>query len=171
MEILTFATVVKERRSPSIKRSIRNLATISEETDQTFWGRKFENPEDYHRETFIAREKHKNCHCNRQNSKDIVRQATTKAKDFSFSHICILNDSHVLSKRPLKTSKQQYLDEARAIFPDFFPRSTIQENSEDFSWLAKPTMEQIFSGQNNAFLEKFEQHENFEYWKKYKLSF
>lgn len=73
-----------------------------------------------------------------------------------------------------QTEKQKDINEAKALFPDFFPRAVLQETCElDSSWKARPTMEQIFSGQNNVdFSVKCGLHDtNFEYWKRYQLSF
>lgn len=74
-----------------------------------------------------------------------------------------------------QTEKQKDINKAKVLFPDFFPQAALQDTWEaESSWKARPTMEQIFSGQNNVdFSAKSGLHynTNFEYWKRYQLSF
>ena len=160
----------KQRRYPGVNRCPRcSLSTISEETDQEVCQKGLVNSEELARDTFRAMEKRENCHWNKQSTKE-VHQETVKAENDLFEHICMLtDDSHALSKHQLKTLRLDDMNEVRALFPDFFPRLAIQESCEDYSWKAKPTMEQIFSGH---FSEKYEfKEESFEYWKTNRLSF
>ena len=84
------------------------------------------------------------------------------------------DDPKILPEHQRKTSKRNYytedkdMNEARAIFPDFFPRLTTQDSCEDSSWRTKLTMEQLFSEQTNASSEKCDPLEN---WRKHQLSF
>ena len=170
MEIFTLAAMEKQRRYPGVNRCARcSLPTISEETDRAVCQKGLVNSEELARDTFRAMEKRENCNWNKQSTKE-VHQETVKGEDDLFEHICILtDDSNALPKHQLKTLRLDVMNEVRALFPDFFPRSAIQDSCEDYSWKAKPTMEQIFSGH---FSEKYEfKEESFEYWKTYKLSF
>ena len=89
------------------------------------------------------------------------------------------NDGKLLFERTtnlhFQTEKQKDLSEAKVLFPEFFPQGALQGIWEAESpWKAWPTMEQIFSGQNNLdFPVKSELRydTNFEYWKRYQLSF
>ena len=75
-----------------------------------------------------------------------------------------------------QTEKQKDINEAKVLFPDFFPaQGALQGTWEAKSpWKARPSMEQIFSGQNNLDLpvkSGLRYDTNFEYWKRYQLSF
>ena len=161
----------KQRCYPGVNRFARcSFPTISEETSQALCQKELVNSEELAKDTFRAMKKCENCHWNKQSTKEVVHQETAKAEDNLLEHICILtDDSHALSKNQLKSLRLDDMNEVRALFPDFFPRSTIQDSCEDYSWKMKPTMEEIFSGH---FSEKYEfKEESFGYLETYTLSF
>ena len=176
MEILTLAAIVKQRRHATIKRCTRfSLPTISEETDPVLWQDGLVTPENFSRYTISTIKRRENCRCKEENLKEVIEnQRTAKAAgDVFFDQIYIFADeSHELSKRPLKTSSLDGMNEAKALFPDFFPQSAILDSCEEYSWKTKPTLEQIFSGQNHNFSKQNEfQEGGFEFWKQHRLSF
>lgn len=167
------AAMIKQSGYSGVKRCVRFLPTISEETDlQALAQKGFANADEIPKETFRAMNEREKCNCNLQSPKDIAWQEITKDNDVLFTNTQILtDDSRLLLIHQAKASKLEDMNTARALFPDFFPRSPIQDScDEDFSWKSKPTMEQIFSGYNNEPLLSCDQHENFEYWRKVQLS-
>ena len=107
-----------------------------------------------------------NCHCNTQNPRDVACQVageTVATKDVFFF---LTDDSEAPLKYTVKTSKLPGMNEARVLFSEFFPPSKQQYSCND----SKATMEQMFSKEND-FSEKCDEHENYEYWKRYHLSF
>lgn len=164
--------MVKQRNYPGGK---CYLPTISEEGDPALWQRDLINTEQHPDEinTLQVVKTSDNYRCSGENPKETVCQEIAKTKDVIFSPMHIFSeDSRELTKHHMKTSKLEDMNQARALFPDFFPRSTTQDSCDDFWWRAKPTMEQLFSGQNNEFSNKCFRHDsNFEYWKKHQLSF
>ena len=120
-------------------------------------------------------------HSDTQNKRDKEGKQTVERNALSVRpiHGETPTDGKLLFERTtnllFQTEKQKDLREAQVLFPDFFPQGALQDTWEAESlWKARPTMEQIFSGQNNLdFPVKSERRydTNFEYWKRYQLSF
>lgn len=177
MEILTLTAVVNQRRHATFKRCTRfSLPTISEETDPVLWQDEHVTPENFSKYTISAFKRRESCGCKEENTEDVIAHETTAkaiARDVSFDQIYIFTDeSHELSKRQLKTLSLDGMNEAKALFPDFFPQSAILDSCEEYSWKSKPTLEQIFSGKNHDFSRENEfQEGGFEFWNQHRLSF
>ena len=159
------------------KRSVHHLPAISEEVNDTLLQKK-ESAEII--ELIQSRD---DCvHSNTQNKTNKEGKQTVEKKTLLFPPFhgeIYTNDGKLLFERTtnlhFQTEKQKDLSEAKVLFPDFFPQGALQGIWEAESpWKARPTMEQIFSGQNNLdFPVKSELRydTNFEYWKRYQLSF
>ncbi|KAL9976094.1 hypothetical protein ACROYT_G013341 [Oculina patagonica] len=167
------------------KRSVRHLPTISEEVDDAALQKRLVNTEENREEIIqLKKSSDKSSHSSIQNKRDMDFQQTLERKTVLFRHMdetsftedrCPLFEHQLRTTKLLfQTGKQRHMNEAKVLFPDFFPQAALQETCEDSSWKARPTMEQIFSGQNNTdFLVSCGLHHNtnFEYWKRYQLSF
>ena len=154
---LTFTA--KQRR---FLRFIESLPTISEEPDGLLFQQSC-------KKWSLSTEKRRdqtNCHCNTQDPRDVACQVageTVATRDVFFFPT---DDPETPLKYTVKSSKLQSMNKARVLFPEFFPPSKPQDSCDD----CNATMEQIFSKQND-FSEKCDKHENYEYWKRYHLSF
>ena len=109
------------------------------------------------------RRKESNYHCTKNPSQCQVAGETVATRDVFFFPT---DDPETPLKYTVKSSKLQSMNKARVLFPEFFPPSKPQDSCDD----CNATMEQIFSKQND-FSEKCDEHENYEYWKRYHLSF
>ena len=159
------------------KRSEQHLPAISEEVNNTLL-QKMESPEI----TQLIQSRDDCVHSNTQNKTNKEGKQTVEKKTLLFPPFhgeIYTNDGKLLFERTtnlhFQTEKQKDLSEAKVLFPDFFPQGALQGTWEaENPWKARPTMEQIFSGQNNLdFPVKSELRydTNFEYWKRYQLSF
>lgn len=163
------------------KRSVRHLPTITEEgdRDETLLQKRLVKDEERREEITQLMKSSDKYHHSIRNKRDTECQELTKTKTVLFRHINSFTDDQRTLNEHLRTSKletEQWKDmnTAKALFPDFFPRTAIQDTCEDGWWKARPTMEQVFSKQNNTDCsEKSELHHdaNFQYWKIYQLSF
>lgn len=169
--------MAKQKHHPAVKRHGRFLPTISEETEQVLW---LLNSDKRQAKRCGAKKEREYCHFIAQNQRDLACQQGEVEETMLFSHMrieTVKDDSRLLlgPRQQKETlgfrSKGLMNNEAKALFPDFFPRSTTQDSCEDFSWKAKPTMEQILSGHHIGISEKCSSHDNFEYWRKFQLSF
>ena len=159
------------------KRSVQHLPAISEEVNDTLL-QKRESPEIIE----LIQSRDECVHSNTQNKRNKEGKQTVERKTLLFSPIhgeIYTNDGKLLFERTtnlhFQTEKQKGLSEAKVLFPDFFPQGALQGIWEAESpWKARPTMEQIFSGQNNLDFpvkSQLRYDTNFEYWKRYQLSF
>ena len=156
---------------------MQHLPAISEEVNDTLLQKK-ESSEIIQ----LIQSRDKYVHSNTQNKRNKEGNQTVERKTLLFRPIqdeTCTDDGKLLFKRTtnlhFQTERQKDLSEAKVLFPDFFPQGALQGTWEAESpWKARPTMEQIFSGQNNLdFPVKSELRydTNFEYWKRYQLSF
>lgn len=161
--------MVKQRGCPSVKGGVQFLPTIAEEADQVPERNGLDEILD---DNFEGQKKRNNCHCITQDARMTCRDLATGIQDLSAHTRCMCRDCSPQVLTHHQASRSEGIKEARALFPDFFPRFEIQENWEDSSWRDKPTMEQIFSGQNIDFSRKNSlQNAEFDRWKYYQLSF
>lgn len=167
-----------KKQSPLLggKRSPRRLATISEDEEETILQKTLLRPERSREESTELKESNEEC-------RDCKNKSETEHHELLIRHINTpLDDRRTLTEPRPKASKPVFqtahskdLNVAKVLFPDFFPRQLEQDNCEGGLWAAKQTMEEIFSGRNRGVdvSEKFGLHHdaNFEYWKRYQLSF
>ena len=167
------------------KRSAQHLPAISEEENDTALLQKSVVKAEESREEIIQliQSRDKCGHLNTQNKRNKDGKQTVARKTMLFRPIH--GDTYTDDGRKLlferttnllfQTEKQKDINEAKVLFPDFFPQGASHGTWEAESpWKARPTMEQIFSGQNNLdFPVKsgLRYDTNFEYWKRYQLSF
>lgn len=163
------------------KRFVRQLPTITEELDVAPLQNRLEDLEENREEILQLKTSYDKC-CH---TRDIECQETLKGRTvsvfrqidgtFAVDRCPMFDHPRKMPEVFFQTEKQKDINKAKALFPDFFPQAASQETCElNSSWKAKPTMEQIFSGQNNVdFSVKCGLHHdtNFEYWKRYQLSF
>lgn len=162
--------MVKQRGYSSVKGGVQFLPTIAEEADQV----PEQNGLDEILEgNFGGKKKRNNCHYITQDTRMTSRELTTGIEDLSAHTRCMCRNCSPQVLTHHQASRSEGINEARTLFPDFFPRFEIQESWEDSSWRDKPTMEQIFSGHNIDFLRKNSLHNaGFQdHWKYYQLSF
>lgn len=168
------------------KRSVRHLPTISKVVDDAALHNRLVKTEENREEIIQLKKSSDKCsHSNIQNKRDMECQQTTERKTVLFRHTvddtsftdgtCPLFEHQLRTPKLLfQPEKQKHMNEAKVLFPDFFPQAALQEACEDSSLKARPTMEQIFSGQNNTDFSVtcgLHHNTNFEYWKRYQLSF
>lgn len=163
--------MVKQRGYSSFKGGVQFLPTIAEEPDQV---PEQSGLDEILEDNFQGKTKRNNCHYITQDTRMTSQDLTTSIEDLSAHTRCMCRDNdcspQVLTHH--QTSRSEGINEARTLFPDFFPRFEIQESWEDSSWRDKPTMEQIFSGHNIDFSRKNSlQNAEFDHWKYYQLSF
>lgn len=165
------------------KRSTQHLPAISEEANDTLLQKRVVKAEESREEIIQLMQSRDKCgHSNIRNKRDKEGKQIVERKTVLFRPIhgdTCTDDEKLLFERTsnlrFQTEKQKDINKAKVLFPDFFPQAALQDTWEaESSWKAKPTMEQIFSGQNNVdFSAKSGLHynTNFEYWKRYQLSF
>lgn len=161
------------------KRSVLHLPAISEEAVNDTLLQKREGREEIIQ---LIQSRDKCGHSDTQNRSDKEGKQTEERKTLLFPPIhgeTSTDDRKRLFESTtnllFQAEKQKDLSEAKVLFPDFFQQGTLHGSWEAESpWKARPTMEQIFSGRNNLdFPVKSELRydTNFEYWKRYQLSF
>lgn len=147
------------------KRSVQHLPAISEEVNDTILQRE-ESREEIMQ---LDQSRYRCSDSNTQKKREGKQTVERKTLLFRPIHDETYTDDGKL------LFEQKDLSEAKVLFPDFFPQGAIQGTwGEESPWKARPTMEQIFSGQNNLdFPVKSELRydTNFEHWKRYQLSF
>lgn len=165
------------------KRSTQHLPAISEEVNDTLLQNSTVKAEESREEIIqLIQSRDKCSHSNIQNKRNNEGKQIVERKTMLF--LPIQGDTYTDDGKPLferttnilfQTEKQKDINEAKVLFPDFFPQGVLQGTWEAESpWKTRPTMEQIFSGQNNLdFPVKsgLRYDTNFEYWKRYQLSF
>lgn len=157
---LKFIVMARQRR---FLRFIENLPSISEEPNRPLL---LEIPKKWFLNAAKRREV-SNCDCNTHNpTKAVACQVSGEIAATRNAFFFLTDDSEAPLKYKVKTSKLRGMDEARVLFPEFFPPSKRQYSCVD----SKATMERLFSKQND-FSENCDEHENYEYWKRYHLSF
>lgn len=171
MEIATrFSNCVKQKDQANGRRFFWrfSLPTIEEETDETFRERKK-----------LAMEKNEPCQQRKKGSTDggiFRKEATTEGCVF-FENRFVLTKHEPCSflRNELKVSTFEDINNAKALFPDFFPRSPMQYTDEDYSssGKAKLTIEQLYSHQDTDFSDKSYHDHSFEIkrWKNTCYSF
>lgn len=166
MEITTrFSNCVKQKDQANGRPFIWrfSLPTIAEETDETFQEQKK-----------LAMGKHKPCQHRKQGSTEgeiFHRETTTEDCDFLENRFVVTkHEPCSFLKNELKASTFWDVNDAKSLFPDFFPRSPIQATDEDHSSSrkAKLTIEQLYSHQDTDFSDKSFRNHSFEIecWKK-----
>lgn len=163
--------MVKQRGYSSVKGGVQFLPTIAEEADQV---PEQNGLDEILEDNFEGKKKRNNRHYITQDTRMTSQDLTTSIEDLSTHTRCMCRDNdcspQVLTHH--QASRSEGINEARTLFPDFFPRFEIQESWEDSSWRDKPTMEQIFSGHNIDFSHKNSlQNAELDHWKYYQLSF
>lgn len=168
MEIATrFSNCVKQKDQANGRRFLwgSSLPTIVEETDETFRERKKR-----------ATGKHEPCQHRKKGSTDgaIFRREATEACVFSANRFAVTkHEPCSFLRNELKVSTFGDVNNAKALFPDFFSRSSMQYTDEDYlsSGKAKLTIEQLYSHQDTDFSDKSFHDHSFEikHWKKYLL--
>lgn len=163
--------MVKQRGYSSVKGGVQYLPTIAEEADQV---PEQNGLDEILEDNFEGKKKRNNRHYITQDTRMTSQDLTTSIEDLSTHTRCMCRDNdcspQVLTHH--QASRSEGINEARTLFPDFFPRFEIQESWEDSSWRDKPTMEQIFSGHNIDFSHKNSlQNAELDHWKYYQLSF
>ena len=174
------------RRFCGGKRSAQHLPAISEEGNDAHLQKSVVKAEESREEMIQLIQSRDKCgHSNIQNKRDKEGKQTVERKSMIFRHIHgdtypddagkLLFVEQQTSNLPFQTEKQKDINEAQVLFPDFFPQGASQGTWEAESpWKARLTMEQIFSGQNNldfSVKSGLRYDTNFEYWKRYQLSF
>jgi len=165
------------------KRSAQHLPAILEEVNDALVQESVAKTEESGEEIIqLIKSRDKCGHSNIQNKTDKEEKQTVERKTMIFRTIhgdTYTDDGKLFegqtSKPLFQTKKQKDINEAKVLFPDFFPQGASQGTWEaESSWKAKTTMEQIFSGQNNldfSVKSGLRYDTNFEYWKRYQLSF
>lgn len=167
------------------KKPVRHLLpTISEEVEDAPLQKRLVKTEENEAKIIQLKTSIDKCSHSTTRNKGVMQCQETERKTVLFRHLddtftddrCPLCAEHQqrMPKLFVQTEKQKDMNEAKVLFPDFFPQVALQETCEESSWKARPTMEEIFSGQHNALLSvKSGLHHdtNFEYWKIYQLSF
>ena len=166
------------------KRSTQHLPAISEEVNDTLLQNSAVKAEESREEILKLVQSRDKCgHSNIQNKRNKEGKQIVERKTMLF--LPIHGDTYTDDGKPLferttnllfQTEKLTDINEAKVLFPDFFPAQGASRGTweAESSWKAKPTMEQIFSGQNNLDLtvkSGLRYDTNFEYWKRYQLSF